>query len=46
MNLLDKLMVATMVLGVYALTTIYTYNVSKRVSHLESVTFWSSRCVK
>jgi len=35
MSILDKLMIVAMILGVYALSSSYTYNVSKRVSHLE-----------
>ncbi len=46
MKLLDRLMIVTMVLGVYALSTAYTYNVSKRLTHVESVTFGGDRCPK
>lgn len=39
-------MVVGMIVGVYLLASVYTYNVSKRVAHVESVTFGGNRCPK
>lgn len=46
MELIDRLMVVGMVVGVLIMTMTYTYTVSKRVAHVESVTFGGDRCPK
>lgn len=46
MELIDRIMVVGMVIGVLIMSCTYTYVISKRVAHVESVTFGGDRCQK
>lgn len=46
MSFFDRLLIVVMVVGFFGLNAVFIYDLSKRVAHLESVTFGSSRCPK